>query len=53
MTPKNDETLEVAALEDAAELIDLGNAVEETKQLTPHGIFPDCYYGIGARPGCG
>lgn len=51
MTEKKDEALELTALEDA-ELIDLGDAVEETKQLSPFGSNPDCYYGIGVKWGC-
>lgn len=53
MTAKKDETLEFTTIEDAVKLIDLGDAVEETKQLSPFGVRPDCYYGLGAMYGCG
>lgn len=52
MTDEKDEALQVIALEDAVKLIDLGDAVEETKQLSPHGVFADCQYGIGFKYGC-
>lgn len=50
MIEKEDETLEV--VEHDVKLIDLGDAVDETKQVTNHGIWPDCYFGIGAKYGC-
>ncbi|WP_161814535.1 hypothetical protein [Steroidobacter agaridevorans] len=52
MTEEKDKALEFTGLEDAVKLIDLGDAVEETRQLTPHGMWPDCQYGFGAKYGC-
>ncbi|WP_157994230.1 hypothetical protein [Peristeroidobacter agariperforans] len=51
MTEKEDETLEVVEYD--VKLIDLGDAVDETKQVVPHGVWPDCQFAVGARPGCG
>lgn len=38
---------------EALELMDLGDAAVETKQQFPHGIYPDCYFWSGTKPGCG
>ena len=35
------------------EMIDLGDAIEETKQWSPGGSYADCFFVLGKWPGCG
>ena len=49
MTEKKDESL--GDLKDAVELIDLGDALEETKQVAPVVRWPDCTFGYGVKWG--
>lgn len=53
MTDVKDETLEVVRSGDAMEMIDLGDAVQETKQQWSGGMYPDCYVTFGTKWGCG
>lgn len=52
MTTVKDETPEATALADAVEMIELGDAVKETKQVWPGGWYPDCVFQHGEWPGC-
>jgi hypothetical protein len=46
-------TEERAMNTDPIELVDLGDASEETKQILPIPVFPDNYYFYGLMPGLG
>lgn len=35
------------------EIIVLGDAIEETRQVSPLGQRPDCFFGLGQKSGCG
>lgn len=36
-------------MSDELELVDLGDATEETKQCAPLALFPDSWYGWGSH----
>ncbi|GFE79199.1 hypothetical protein GCM10011487_11990 [Steroidobacter agaridevorans] len=52
MTEEQEPTADLVDPEKPLALMDLGDAMLETKQLSSLPVYPDCYFVWGAKFGC-